>query len=81
MAQTVRIEHAAYVALTEIAEAKHLSLTAALSRAVEEYRRATFLEALKNDFAALKADSTAWTDEQAEANAWDATSADGLSEE
>jgi len=60
---------------------RHLSLTGALTRAVEEYRRATFLESLRNDYAALKTDATAWKDEQAESCAWDATSADGLIEE
>ncbi len=80
MSETVRIDPAAHAALTEIARAKHISLTAALSRAVEEYRRVIFLEALTSDFAALRADATGLADEQAERDAWDATNADGLAD-
>src|SRR5262249_11872291 len=43
MAETVRIDPAAHATLTEIARAKHIPLTEALSRAVEAYRRQVFL--------------------------------------
>lgn len=81
MAETVRIDPLAHVALTEIAAAKHISLTEALTRAVERYRREVFLEALSGDFAALRANRTAWKDETAERDAWDATNTDGLADE
>jgi hypothetical protein len=81
MAETVRIDPAAHLALAEIARAKHLSLTEALSRAVELYRREVFLEGVASDFAALRADADTWADEQAERSAWDATNADGLDRE
>ena len=78
MAETVRIDPAAHAALAEIARAKQLSLTEALSQAVESYRRELFLEGLASDFAALRADVDAWADEQVEREAWDITSGDGL---
>jgi hypothetical protein len=81
MADTVRIEPAAHSALTEIARAKRLSLTEALSRAIETYRRQVFLEGVAEDFAALRQDAKAWREERAEREAWDTTSKDGLADE
>jgi hypothetical protein len=81
MAETVRIEPGAHVVLSEIARAKHISLTEALSRAVELYRREVFLEGVQSDFAALRADANAWADEQAERGLWEKTDDDGLEHE
>jgi hypothetical protein len=81
MAVTVRIDPAAHAALTEIARAKHLSLTEALSRAVEAYRRAEFFAGLASDFVALQADDAEWAQEKAEREAWDVTNTDGLAGE
>ena len=50
----------------------------ALAKAVETYRRQTFLEGLNADFAALRKDRRAWAEERSECAAWDATMADGL---
>jgi len=80
MAETVRIEPAAHAALASIARAKHLSLTEALTRAVECYRRDVFLESLAAGFDELRADPEAWASEQAERASWDATMNDGLDE-
>jgi hypothetical protein len=49
-----------------------------LAEAVEAYRRQRFLEGANAEYAALRADPTAWAEEQAERAAWDATLADGL---
>jgi hypothetical protein len=81
MAETVRIDPAAHLTLREIAAAKHISLTEVLSRALELYRREVFLEGLADDFAALRTDRKAWSEEQAERDAWDAANADGLADE
>jgi hypothetical protein len=81
MADTVRIEAAAHAALSEIARAKHLSLTEALSRAVETYRRQVFLEGVADDFIALRSNAKAWSEEQGEREAWDTTAKDGLHDE
>jgi hypothetical protein len=58
-----------------------MTLTEALSRAVEVYRRELFLEGVASDFAALRSDAAAWSEEQAERGAWEATSGDGLDDE
>jgi hypothetical protein len=81
MAETVRIEPAAHLALVEIAREKHVSLTEALSLAVELYRREVFLEGVAADFASLQADAGAWAEEEAERRVWDASNADGLEHE
>jgi hypothetical protein len=78
MAETVRIDPEAHASLAEIARAKHLSLTEALSRAVEAYRREVFLEQMAAGYTALRDDSKAWAAEQAEREAWDTTLRDGL---
>jgi len=81
MAETVRIDPAAHTALTEIAKAKHIPLAEALRRAVELLRREVFFEQMNAGYAAMHADSEAWAEEQREAEAWDATSGDGLDPE
>jgi hypothetical protein len=78
MAETVRIEPAARAALVQIARAKQVSLTEALSRAVEAYRRELFLDGVARDFIALRDDSRAWAEEQAERAAWDTAGRDRL---
>ncbi len=81
MAETVRIDPIAHAALAEIARAKHLTLTEALSRAIETYRRQVFLEGVADDFAALHPNTEAWAEEQAEQDVWETTNADGLADE
>jgi hypothetical protein len=81
MSETVRIDPASHAALTEIARAKHLSITEALARAVEAYRREVFLEAIASGFAALRDDPKAWAEEQSEREVWERTTADGLENE
>jgi hypothetical protein len=81
MAETVRIDPAAHAALAEIARANHLSLTEALSRAIEAYRRDEFFTGLANDFIALRADAAQWAQEKADREAWDVTNTDGLADE
>jgi hypothetical protein len=56
-------------------------MTEVLERALESYRRQRFLEALNEDFSALRKDPAAWASEQDERAAWDATLADGLESE
>ena len=81
MAETVRIDPAAHAALVAIAKEKDLTLTDALTCAVEAYRRATFLAGVARDFKTLRADPVAWAEDQAEIELWDTTSNDGLEDE
>ena len=79
--ETVRIAPSAHAALREIADAKHIPMTEALTNAVETYRRQVFLEGLASDYAALRADPKAWAEEQADLEVWDTAIADGLEDE
>ena len=82
MPQTVRINPAAHTTLTEIARDQHLSLTDALTEAVEAYKRQIFFARMREDYEALKRDDPeGWAEEQAEVALWDTTSADGLENE
>jgi len=74
----VRISQASYKTLRKLAELESDSMQAVLSRAIEAYRRARFLQEANNAYLALRADPKAWAQEQAERHAWDATLADGL---
>jgi hypothetical protein len=78
MAATVRIEPAAHEALSAIARAKKLSLTEALSRAIETYRREVFVSDLAADFAILREDVAGWAEEASERDEWERTTGDGL---
>jgi hypothetical protein len=81
MAEMVRIDPASHATLSEVARAEGLSLTQALARAVELYRRQVFLAGVVSDFAKLRRDRTAWSDEVAERASWEGTVADGLERE
>ena len=71
--RVVRIEASAYKALTAIAEASNVTLTEAVSRAVESFRRKMFLDGLLADYAALRANGKASAEELADLPRWDKT--------
>jgi predicted transcriptional regulator len=82
MASTnVRISEACHETLRRLAREEGRSMQAVLDRAVERYRRAKFLRGANADFAALRKNSRAWKEEQAEREVWEQTSADGLEDE
>ena len=81
MAVTIRIDPGAHRALAEIARASRVSLTEALSRAVEAYRRDVFIAGLASDFRSLRADPVGWADEMKERVLWSTASSDGLTGE
>ena len=56
-------------------------MNAVLRRAVEDYRRRRFLLAVNAGYAARRANATSRAADEAEMAAWDATLADGLSDE
>jgi hypothetical protein len=53
-------------------------MQAILDRAVEAYRRQSFLEGLNADFASLRQQEAAWNEETAEREIWEKTLTDGL---
>jgi len=52
-----------------------------IERAVEEYRRSSFLRGLNEDFRVLQGDEKAWESHQEETSEWESTIADGLDDE
>jgi predicted transcriptional regulator len=75
---TVRINPRAHKTLRQLARQTGQSMPQILDRAIEEYRRRTFLEGLSEDFTRLRRDRAAWNEELKERAAWDATLADDL---
>jgi hypothetical protein len=75
---TVKVDAETYAKLKAIVAETGEPMIAVLAKAIETYRRTTFLEGLNADFAALRKDRKAWAEEQSERAAWDATMADGL---
>lgn len=73
---TIRIRAQSHRNLKEIAEASGQSLQDALDQAIEERRRAVYLEGVNADYAALN--PKARGDLQREIDLWDGAADDGL---
>jgi len=73
----VRVTKQTHQQLAALARENGLSMQTILDRAVEAYRRQSFLEALNADFAALRAQPEEWAEEQAERKLWGQTLSDG----
>ncbi len=78
---TVRVNTETHRALKELAATAKRPIQAVLAEAVEDYRRERFLAQCNADYARLRRDKEAWTEELEERAAWDATLLDGLKEE
>ena len=72
----VRVTKQTHRQLTAIANENGISMQTVLDRAVEAYRRQSFLEALNTDFAALRTQSDEWAEEREERKLWEQTLAD-----
>lgn len=77
----VRVTKHTHRQLATLAKENGLSMQTILDQAVEAYRRQSFLTALNDDFAALKAQPEEWAEEQEERKLWDQTLMDGLEPE
>jgi len=77
MASTVRISEPSHQALRDLAEREQVSLQTVLERAIENYRRNRFLDALNATYEALRSDPEKWTAELNERNEWSGTAIDG----
>ena len=75
---TVRITEAARDSLRSLAESEGRSMQDVLERAIENYRRQRFLEAVNAGYAALQKEPDAWSTYQSELALWDKTLLDGL---
>jgi arsenate reductase-like glutaredoxin family protein len=78
---TTRISEPTRKILRKLAQESGESMQEILDKAVELYRRQRFLEESNRAFEALRANTTAWEEEEAERKAWDATLADDLEKE
>ncbi len=74
----VRVTKQTHQQLAALARENGLSMQTILDRAVEVYRRQSFLEALNADFAILRAQPEEWAEEMQERELWEQTLADGL---
>ncbi len=70
---SVPISERAHETLRALAERERQPVQTVLDRAIEEYRRKTFLDQTNEAFRALRDDPVAWRDEQEERAVWDAT--------
>ncbi len=77
----VRVSESAHARLKEVAGSKGLPMQTILEEAIEDYRRKAFLDGLSEDFAALRADTGAWAEEEQERTMWERTLQDGLDRE
>ncbi len=75
---TVRVTEKTRAVLRALARERDIPIHEVEERAVELYRRHQVLEATNEAYAALRADSAAWEELEAEHRLWDVTLADGL---
>jgi len=76
--QHVRISERSYRTLKDLAKTEGDTLQHILDKAVEDYRRASFIREANAEYAALKDDPAAWADELQERAEWEQTVGDGL---
>lgn len=78
---TIPISETTQKVLCELVEQTGKTMTEVLDKALDDYRRKLFIEAVNAGYAALRADPQAWADELAERKLWEATLMDGLDPE
>jgi len=67
--------------LKRLADEDHLTMDAELSRVLDQAEEARFWEGVRADYARLQANPEEWRDYVGELAEWDATTADGLTDE
>lgn len=77
---TVRINPRSHIILRRIAEQSKESMQSTLTKAIELYRRQTFLKRANLVFAAMRKDPKAWQEELKERAEWDSTLLDDVRE-
>lgn len=80
-ASTVLISEKAHETLRELVQTTGQTMQDILDRAVEDYRRKVFIDAVNAGYDALRANPEAWAEHLAERQTWDTTLADGLDSE
>lgn len=77
---TIRINPKAHIILRNIAKQYGESMQATLIKAIELYRRHTFLQKANASFKALRKNHKAWQEELKEREDWDVTLSDNMRE-
>lgn len=75
---TVRINPKTYIMLRHLAEQSGEPMQSILGKAIELYRRESFLQKANLAFADLRKDPQAWEEELKERQDWDLTLSDDL---
>jgi hypothetical protein len=75
---TVRINPTAHIVLRRIAKQSGESMQSSLAKAIELYRRQTFLQKANAAFAAMKKDPNVLQEELKEREDWNLTLLDGI---
>lgn len=75
---TVRINPTDHTMLRRIARQSGESMRSSLTKAIELYRRQTFLQEANEAFAAMRKDPKAWQEELKERKDWDSTLQDDI---
>ncbi len=79
--RTVRISENSQKILKELAAQIGKTMQEILDKAIEEYRRKSFLISVNDAYAVLRKDSKAWKNLEKERKEWDTTLSDGLCKE
>lgn len=75
---TVSVSETTHKTLLKLAETSGETIQTVLDKAIESYRRYSFLVQNNQAFAALKQNEELWQEELAERQAWDQAIADGV---
>ena len=78
---TIKVSGPTRDRLKRLADEEHLTMDAALSRALDQIEDARFWQGVRADYARLQADPSAWADYAGELAEWDAATSDGLPDE
>lgn len=81
MSSAVRISPESHEKLRQIAEDEGVTLTEALDRAIEAYRRDRMLRDVNQAYSALRHDPKKWSEEEADRAALEGSLSDGLGED
>lgn len=75
---TIKVSGPTRDRLKRFADEEHLTMDAALSRALDQVEDARFWQGVRADYARLQADPSEWADYVGELAEWDAATGDGL---
>jgi hypothetical protein len=78
---TIKVSGSTRDRLKRLADEEHLTMDAALSRALDQVEDARFWQGVRSDYARLQADPSEWADYAGELAEWDTSAGDGLPDE